>query len=42
MVNEVVLYLLNIFIVGVIVFVGYILVKIVWGIIEGLLRSLDV
>ena len=42
MVNEAVLYLPNIFIAGVIVFAGYILAKIVRGIIEGLLRSLDV
>jgi len=41
MVNEVVLYLPNIFIAGVIVFVGYILAKIVRGILEGLVRSLD-
>lgn len=41
MVNEVVLYLPNIFIAGVIIFVGYILAKIVRGIIEGLVRSLN-
>lgn len=42
MVNEVVLYLPNIFIAGVIVFVGYILAKIVRGIVEGLLGSLNI
>lgn len=42
MVNEVVLFLPNIFIAGVILFVGYILAKIVRGIVEGLLRSLGV
>ncbi|ANF82350.1 hypothetical protein A3K93_09205 [Acinetobacter sp. NCu2D-2] len=42
MVNEVVGYLPNIFIAGVIIFVGYILAKIVRGIIEGLLGSLNV
>lgn len=42
MVNEVVLFLPNMFIAGVIVFVGYILGKIVRGIVEGLLRSLDI
>lgn len=41
MVNEAVLYLPNIFIAGVIVFVGYILAKIVRGIIEGLVHSLN-
>ncbi len=41
MVNEVVLYLPNIFIAGVIVFVGYILAKIVRGIVEGLLGSFE-
>lgn len=41
MVTEVVSYLPNIFIAGVIVFVGYILAKIVRGIIEGLVRSLS-
>ena len=41
MVNEAVLYLPNIFIAGVIVFVGYILAKIVRGIIEGLVSSLN-
>lgn len=39
MVNEAVSYLPNIFIAGVIVFVGYILAKIVRGIIEGLVNS---
>ena len=42
MVNEAVLYLPNIFMAGVIVFVGYILAKIVRGIVEGLLSSLSV
>ncbi|WP_347455939.1 mechanosensitive ion channel [Acinetobacter sp. ANC 7454] len=42
MVNDVVGYLPNIFIAGVIIFVGYILAKIVRGIVEGLLRSLNV
>lgn len=42
MVNDVVGYLPNIFIAGVIVFVGYILAKIIRGIVEGLLRSLNV
>jgi hypothetical protein len=42
MVNEVVLFLPNIFIAGVIVFVGYILGNIVRGMVEGLLRSLDI
>ena len=42
MVNEVVLYLPNIFIAGVIIFVGYILAKIVRGIVEGLLGSLNI
>lgn len=41
MVNEVVSFLPNIFIAGVIVFVGYILAKIVRGIVEGLVRSLN-
>jgi hypothetical protein len=41
MVNKVVSFLPNIFIAGVIVFVGYILAKIVRGIIEGLVRSLN-
>ncbi len=41
MVNEAVLYLPNIFIAGVIVFVGYVLAKIVRGIIEGLVSSLN-
>ena len=41
MVNDVVGYLPNIFIAGVIVFVGYILAKIIRGIVEGLLRSLN-
>lgn len=40
MVNEAVLFLPNIFIAGVIVFAGYILAKIVRGIVEGLTRSL--
>ncbi|WP_151709366.1 mechanosensitive ion channel [Acinetobacter brisouii] len=42
MVNEVILFLPNLFIAGVIIFVGYILANIVRGIVEGLLRSLDV
>ncbi|MHA3050921.1 mechanosensitive ion channel [Acinetobacter sp. ANC 4640] len=42
MVNEVVLFLPNMFIAGVIVFVGYILANIVRGMVEGLLRSLDI
>lgn len=42
MVNEAVLYLPNIFMAGVIVFVGYILAKVVRGIVEGLLSSLSV
>ncbi|MDN5511892.1 mechanosensitive ion channel [Acinetobacter sp.] len=41
MVNKVVSFLPNIFIAGVIVFVGYILAKIVRGIVEGLVRSLN-
>ncbi|CAB1222581.1 mechanosensitive ion channel [Acinetobacter bouvetii] len=41
MVNEAVSFLPNIFIAGVIIFVGYILAKIVRGIIEGLVRSLN-
>lgn len=39
MVNQAVSYLPNIFISGVIVFVGYILAKIVRGIVEGLIKS---
>ncbi|WOE32827.1 MULTISPECIES: mechanosensitive ion channel [unclassified Acinetobacter] len=42
MVNVAVLYLPNIFIACVIVFVGYILAKIVRGILEGLLSSLNI
>src|SRR5690606_15724849 len=42
MVTDVVSYLPNIFIAAVIVFVGYILAKIVRGIVEGLLNSLNV
>lgn len=42
MVNEAVVYLPNIFMAAIIVFVGYILAKIVRGIIEGLLGSLNV
>lgn len=42
MVNEAVLYLPNIFMAGIIVFVGYILAKIVRGIVEGLLTSLNI
>ena len=42
MVNEVISYLPNIFIAGVIVFVGFILAKIVRGILEGLLNSLKI
>lgn len=41
MVNEVVSFLPNIFIAAVIVFVGYILAKIVCGIVEGLVGSLN-
>lgn len=41
MLNEVISYLPNLFIAIVIVFVGYILAKIVCGILEGLVRSLD-
>lgn len=41
MVTEVVSYLPNIFIAGVIVFIGYILAKIVRGIVEGLINSLS-
>ena len=41
MVNEAVLYLPNIFMAGVILFIGYILAKIVRGIVEGLLSSLS-
>lgn len=41
MLNDVVSFLPNIFIAGVIVFVGYILAKIVRGIVEGLIRSLN-
>ena len=40
MVNEAVAYLPNLFIAGVIIFVGYILAKIVRGIVEGLSNSL--
>ncbi|MFI7959284.1 mechanosensitive ion channel, partial [Acinetobacter baumannii] len=42
MVNDAVAFLPNIFIAGVIVFVGYILAKIVRGIVEGLINSLGV
>ena len=42
MVNEVISYLPNIFIAGVIIFVGYILAKIVRGILEGLMNSLKI
>ena len=42
MVNEAVLYLPNIFMAGIILFVGYILAKIVRGIVEGLLGSLNI
>ena len=42
MVNTVVLFLPNIFIAAVIIFAGYILAKIVRGIVEGLLNSLNV
>lgn len=42
MVNEAIAFLPNIFIAGVIVFVGYILAKIVRGIVEGLINSLGV
>ena len=41
MLNQVISYLPNLFIAIVIVFVGYILAKIVRGILEGLVRSLD-
>lgn len=41
MVNEAISYLPNMFIAGVIVFVGYILAKIVRGIVEGLSNSLN-
>ena len=41
MVNEAVLYLPNLFMAGVIIFVGYILAKIVRGIVEGLVNSLN-
>ena len=41
MLNEAISYLPNLFIAIVIVFVGYILAKLVRGIIEGLVRSLD-
>lgn len=41
MLNEVVSFLPNVFVAGVIVFVGYILAKIVRGIVEGLVRSLN-
>lgn len=41
MLNDVVSFLPNIFIAGVIVFVGYILAKIVRGIVEGLIGSLN-
>lgn len=42
MLNDTISYLPNIFIAGVIIFVGYILAKIVRGIIEGLSNSLNV
>ena len=42
MLTDVVSYLPNIFIAAVIVFVGYILAKIVRGIVEGLLNSLNI
>ena len=42
MVNEAVLYLPNMFMAGVIIFIGYILAKIVRGIVEGLLGSLSI
>lgn len=42
MLNEAILFLPNLFIAGVIIFVGYILAKIVRGIVEGLLGSLNV
>lgn len=41
MLNEVVSFLPNVFVAGVIVFVGYILAKIVRGIVEGLVGSLN-
>ncbi|MDM1759414.1 mechanosensitive ion channel [Acinetobacter sp. 251-1] len=41
MVNEAISYLPNIFIAGVVIFVGYILAKIVRGIVEGLSNSLN-
>ena len=40
MVNEAIAFLPNLFITGVIIFVGYILAKIVRGIVEGLTNSL--
>ena len=40
MLNEAIAYLPNLFIAGVIIFVGYILAKIVRGIVEGLSHSL--
>lgn len=42
MINEAVVFLPNIFMAGIIIFVGYILAKIVRGITEGLLGSLNV
>jgi len=42
MVNEVVSYLPNIFIAAVIIFIGYILAKIVRGILQGLINSLNI
>lgn len=42
MVNEAIVFLPNIFMAGIIIFVGYILAKIVRGITEGLLGSLNV
>ena len=41
MLNEAISYIPNIFIAGVIIFVGYILAKIVRGIVEGLISSLN-
>lgn len=41
MLNDVIAFLPNIFIAGIIIFVGYILAKIVRGIVEGLTRSLN-
>lgn len=42
MVSEVVMFLPNIFMAGIILFIGYILAKIVRGIVEGLVHSLNI